>query len=263
MAQGSQIEWCDDTCNPMMGCDGCELWDPKNGVKVCYALLAIEMHTAQGPRKGWPADPMTPTIFPGRVAEYAKLKDLTGTMREKKPWLNGLPRTIFVNDMGDGFTASLPLDWLAPESSIMAPSSHRWLFLTKRPDRQRQFAERHALPNNVWVGTSITKPQDQRMRHLLRTRAAVRFVSYEPVLGRVDWRPWFERGLNWLILGGESGPQARSMSLKALVSTVQQCLDAKVPVFVKQDSAMRPGQQGRIPNDLLIREFPTPREPIR
>jgi len=160
--------------------------------------------------------------------------------------------------MGDGFTKSLPLDWLAPELPLMAASPHQWLFLSKRPDRQRQFAERHELPRNVWCGTSITTVQDQRLRHLMRTRAAIKFVSYEPVWGPVDWRPWFERGLNWLIVGGESGTgyRDREMSLKSLWWAVQQCQEAKVPLFVKQDSAMRPGQQGRIPDDLMIRQYP-------
>ena len=256
---GSKIEWTDDTCNPMMGCDGCELWDLKNNVKICYALLDIERRTSKRPVKGWPAGPMVPTIFTGRVAAYARRKDLTGKPREAKPWLNGMPRIIFVNDMGDGFTASLPLDWLAPELPLMATSPHLWLFLSKRPDRQRQFADQYELPRNVWCGTSITSTQDQRLRHLMRTRAAIKFVSYEPVWGPVDWRPWFDQGLNWLIIDGESGDNDPVMDLTSLADTVKQCLDAKVPVFVKQDSARLPGTRGRIPDELWIRQYP--REP--
>jgi protein gp37 len=170
--------------------------------------------------------------------------------------------------MGDTFTESLPLDWIAPELPLMAASPHVWLWLTKRPDRLRQFSEKYELPANVWAGTSITRYQPQRLRHLVRTRAARRIISYEPILGPVDWQPWFDQGDNWwMIAGGESGSGAkhRQMSMKALESTIQQCLDAKVPVFVKQDSAMRPGQKGRIPDDLLIRQYPTikiPRTPV-
>jgi protein gp37 len=264
MGQHTAIEWADDTCNPEMGCDGCELWDPKRGVRICYAGVQTDMRTANGTirRTGWPRSFDRPTIFPGRIAKAAHWPDLTGTERRgkpfDKPWLDGMPRVIFVNDMGDGFTASLPIDWLAPELPIMAASPHRWLFLTKRPDRQRQFAEHHPLPANVWAGTSITTTQDQRLRSLLRTRAAVRWVSYEPILGPVDWRPWFDRGLNWLVIGGESGAHARPMDLRWLVNTIEQCVAAGVPLFVKQDSAFRPGQQGRIPADLMIREYPTP-----
>jgi hypothetical protein len=98
------IGFADDTCNPMMACDGCELWptaqiarierqlavehDPTTreilaaqlkAIKICYALLKIEAIVSKGPVEGWPASPTTPTIFPGRVAEYARLKDLRGT----------------------------------------------------------------------------------------------------------------------------------------------------------------------------------------
>ena len=138
----------------------------------------------------------------------------------------------------------------------MAASPHYWLVLTKRPDRQRAFSLRHELPSNVWAGTSITSPQDQRLRHLMRTRAAVRWASYEPMLAAVDWRPWFEQGLDWLIVGGESGPDFTPMDLSWLVDTVEQCRAAGVPLFVKQDSARRPGMKGRIPDELWVREYP-------
>ncbi len=261
MAKGTKIEWADDTQNAEMGCDGCELWDPKKGVRICYAGVLTEMRVSKGRRKGWPPAFDNPTIFPGRIAEAARWRDLTGTTRRKprfKPWLDGMPRVIFVNDMGDGFTASLPDDWLAPELPVMAASPHLWLFLTKRPDRQRAFSLRHELPSNVWAGTSITSPQDQRLRHLMRTRASVRWVSYEPMLGPVDWRPYLADGLNWLVVGGASGPtyQNQMMDLAWLADTVEQCRAAGVPIFVKQDSARHAGVRGRIPDELWIREYP-------
>jgi protein gp37 len=262
VAEYSAIEWCDSTVNPEMGCDGCELWDPKRGIRTCYALKRIEQLVSKKPLRGWPVSPTTPTIFPGRVAQAARWKDLTGTERRKpryvKPWLDGMPRIIFVDDMGDTFAKSLPLDWIAPELPLMAASSHQWLLLTKRPDRQRRFAEQHELPHNVWCGTSITSVQDQRLRHLMRTRAAIRYVSYEPLLAPVDWRRWFDAGLAWLIVGGASGsPDVAPMDLHALEQTVRQAQDAKVPIFVKQDSGRDPGMRGRIPDELWIRQYPT------
>ena len=258
MAKGTKIEWADDTVNAEMGCDGCELWDPKNKVRTCYAGLQTERMLSKGPLKGWPPAFDEPTIFPGRIATAARWRDLTGTARENKPWLDGLPRVIFLNDMGDTFTASLPDDWLAPELPTIAASPHLWLMLTKRPDRQRAFSLRHELPSNVWAGTSITSPQDQRLRHLMRTRATVRWVSYEPMLGPVNWRPYLADGLNWLVVGGASGPdyQRQMMDLAWLADTVEQCQAAGVPLFVKQDSAMRPGDRGRIPEELWVRAYP-------
>jgi len=262
MAKGTKIEWADDTVNAEMGCDGCELWDPKNQVRICYAGLQTERMLSKGPLKGWPSAFDEPRIFPGRIAAAARWSDLTGTARENKPWLTGLPRIIFVNDMGDTFTASLPDDWLAPELGIMAASPHHWILLTKRADRQKEFSLRHTLPPNVWAGVSITSPQDQRLRYLMQTRARVRWVSYEPILAPVDWRPWLggdgRVGLDWIIVGGASGPhyQSRIMNLSWLADTVKQCRDANVPLFVKQDSGRNPGEQGRIPDELWVRQFP-------
>jgi len=262
MAKGTKIEWADDTVNAEMGCDGCELWDPKNEVRICYAGLQTQRMISKGPLKGWPPTFDEPRIFPGRIAAAARWRDLTGTARENKPWLNGLPRIIFVNDMGDTFTASLPDDWLAPELRIMAASPHQWILLTKRADRQREFSLRHTLPPNVWAGVSITSPQDQRLRYLMQTRARVRWVSYEPILAPVDWRPWLggdgRVGLDWIIVGGASGPnyQSRMMNLTWLADTVTQCREANVPLFVKQDSGRNPGEQGRIPDELWVRQFP-------
>jgi protein gp37 len=261
--KGTRIEWADDTVNAEMGCDGCELWDPKRAIRICYAGRYTEQMLSKGPLKGWPPAFSKPTIFPSRIATAARWKDLTGTAREKKPWLNDLPRIIFVNDMGDTFTASLPDDWLAPELRVIAASPHNWLFLTKRADRQKEFSLRHTLPPNVWAGVSITSPQDQRLRYLMQTRARIRWVSYEPMLARVDWRPWLGAdgcgGLDWILVGGASGPDYRNqmMDLRWLGDTVAQCRDAGVPLFVKQDSGRLPGQQGRIPDELWVRQFPT------
>jgi protein gp37 len=192
MGQHTKIEWADDTVNAEMGCDGCELWDPKNDIRICYAGVMTEQKLSKGPRKGWPAAFDKPTIFPDRIAKAARWNDLTGTARagtdryKAKPWLDGMPRVIFLKDMGDTFTASLPLDWLAPYLPVMAESPHYWLFLTKRAKQQQEFSVRHQLPPNVWCGVSITSQQDLRLRHLMQTRATVRWVSYEPMLSAVD-----------------------------------------------------------------------------
>ena len=94
----------------------------------------------------------TPTIFPERIKLLEQWKDLTGVIREPqvgkyaKPWFDFQPRSIFWIDMGDAFTVSLPLDWLAPYLPAIARSPHRHLFLTKRPDRAAEFSLRPALP---------------------------------------------------------------------------------------------------------------------
>ena len=265
MSRGSPIEWCDDTVNPMMGCDGCELWDPARGLRHCYAGVLTEQRTRAGRVPGWPARFDQPEIFRGRVAKAARWPDLTARCRPTKPWLDGWPRLIFVNDMGDTFTASLPLDWLAPELPRMAATPHQWLILTKRPDRAAQFAARHPLPANVWMGTSLTTSQTRaRLRALQRVSARIRFLSIEPWLGaaaRLDLT-----GIAWVILGGESGPGARPCDLAALRDLLAQCRTAKVAAFVKQLGTVwarrhggdtKGGDWTRWPADLRVRAFPT------
>jgi protein gp37 len=226
------IEWCDSTVNPVMGCDGCELWAPRLGIPICYAGLVTERMLRDGPKKGWPEVFGKPALFPWRLDEAARWKDLTGTRRPDKPWLDGLPRLIFVVDMGDGFTASVnPDDWLTPKLGLIAASPHRWLLLTKRIDRLAEYADRHELPPNVWAGVSVTSPQDARVRALKQVRAALRFASLEPILKPVDVAGWFP-GVDWVIVGGASGETPTEV--EAIRRVIAVCRDAKVPLFVKQ-----------------------------
>lgn len=127
------------------------------------------------------------------------------------------------------------------------------------------------LPN-VWLGVSVENQDaaDERIPLLFETPAAVRFISAEPLLGPLDLEDWalceegyiddrLVRPLDWVIVGGESGPKHRPMELGWLESVVRQCREARVPVFVKQDSGIRSGKQGRIPNELWMQQFPEAR----
>jgi len=105
MPKDTNIHWCDSSVNLMMGCDGCELW--REGSRHCYAGTLTLRHAG---RKGWPESFDRPRLFPERLAGALRWPDLTGTARPGKPWLDGLPRVVFVNDMGDTFTESLPPD---------------------------------------------------------------------------------------------------------------------------------------------------------
>src|SRR5687767_9401374 len=101
MSRETKIQWCDSTCNPTMGCEGCELWNKQR--KTCYAGI---LHTRfGGVTPGYAPTFEQITEFPGRMAEAARWSDLTGTSRKEKPWLNGIPRTIFVSDMSDSLSS--------------------------------------------------------------------------------------------------------------------------------------------------------------
>jgi protein gp37 len=263
MAQHTDIGWADSSVNGEMGCDGCELWNPATGVRYCYAGRLTERRTQDGPQQGWPKAFDQPETFPGRIARAARWRDLTGTRRPDKPWLDGLPRLIFLDDMGDTFTESLPLDWLAADLPVMAMSPHQWLILTKRPHRAAAFAAQYPFPPNVWLGTSLTGPASlPRLRALRQIQAALRFVSIEPL-----WAPLLAldlEGIAWGIVGGHSGDgwQEHPMPVAWVEAISDQFAAADVPLFVKQAAGPRPGQQGQLP-DALWRLKQMPPVPVR
>jgi protein gp37 len=280
MAQTTGIEWCDSTLNLQMGCDGCELWNPKAGVRRCYAGNLTVLHGGPG-KKGWPNGFAEPRIFPERLKQALRWPDLTGKDRPEKPWLNGYPRVIFLNDMGDTFTDTLPIDWLVPHITPMHQSRHIYIILTKRPARMLQCFEAWGetkrchgeppvpIPPNFWLLTSVTGPQNVgRIRELLKLRtlgARVLGVSYEPAWGPVDFRPFLgyvrclgvqggmvrvggaEGYLDWLIAGGESGAHARPSHPDWFRQVRDQCQAAGVSFFFKQWGEYAPWKHIRGP----------------
>ena len=124
MSKDTNIEWADSSLNLQMGCDGCELRNLKAGINSCYAGTLTDRYG--GTNKGFPKSFEEPVLFLDRIVEMMKWKTLTGKERPKKPWLDGLPRIVFLNDMGDTFTESLPLDWMAEKCLPMeCPKGHK------------------------------------------------------------------------------------------------------------------------------------------
>src|SRR4051794_16856770 len=197
MSITTKIQWCDSTCNPTMGCEGCELWNSKTGDRTCYAGVLHRRYG--GVTKGFSPTFEEVTFWPGRMADAAVWPDLTGTTRRDKPWLNGLPRLIFVSDMSDALSSVVPFDFLEEEviHTATSPSgqSHHWLWLTKRPERMAQFSDSLktkgvSWPKNLWAGTSITTQATiTRIKPLLRVGDAdtIRFLSVEPQHGSINF----------------------------------------------------------------------------
>jgi protein gp37 len=212
------------------------------------------------------------------------------------------PRKVFVNSMSDLFHPDVPDEFIRQVLDVTASAYwHQFLILTKRPDRMRRFSAgvkhwgKGALsvgapmvgwPENVWIGVSIENQEtaDERIPILLDTPAAHRFVSAEPLLGPIDLlRPvWslgpptqahgMHQGLDWVIVGGESGPGARPCDLEWIRSIVQQCNGAGGPCLVKQlgdrtqwnrwnpTDRIERDRNGRDPSewpeDLRVQQFP-------
>lgn len=234
------VAYVDSSTNPIMGCSGCELYSPDTSKNHCYAATLINRYAGC---KGWPDKFTEPKLFPERLEKALGWPDLTGAKRPSKPWLDGMPRIIFVNDMSDGFCPDVdPKEWLAPHLRGMARSPHIFLLLTKWPDRMLEFCE-DPLPPNVWPGTTVTRwLDDWRIGWLRRVPAERHWVSAEPLLGpttfdRVDLSHRAIPGISWVVVGAETGPGARPMHLGWARGIREQCVSAGVKFFFKSCGA--------------------------
>lgn len=247
MSERTSIEWCDSTINPTMGCSGCELWsheDPKGN--VCYAGHLVNRY---GGRRGWPTSFAYVKEFHGRIAQACAWGDLRGKSRRAKPWLNARPRHIFVGDMGDLFDRHVSADFLRNEvlaRILWTGKRHFWIFLTKRPGYFIEVERKmRALPgwppDNIIVGTSVTSQTNQwRLAKLLTAPEDIPlFVSFEPLLGPVNIFRMLvgcsrRRPLEWLIVGGQSGPKATPLTPNLVRPLRDLAKNWQIPFFYKQ-----------------------------
>jgi protein gp37 len=155
------------------------------------------------------------------------------------------PRMVFVNSMSDLFHKGVPLSFIHDVFDVMRQASqHTFQVLTKRSRRLLALDARIDWPDNVWMGVS-TENQDYtfRIEHLRKTSAHVKFLSLEPLLGPL---PHLDlRDIDWVIVGGESGPGARPMAEEWVVEIRNQCLASDVPFFFKQWGGVRRKEAGR------------------
>lgn len=262
MGQHTYIQWCDTTCNVSTGCPGCELWawleSLGKATGPCYAGKLHEGRLALSMPKLYDREFTKVRLAPGRIAKTARLSDLRGKDRPDKPWLNGMPRLVFLGDMGDMLAEEIPFEYLADEviGAITSPQGarHIWQILTKRPRRLAEFASWLLnmrgvdWPENIWSGTSVTsQAQMGRVEHL-RCVPGVRFISFEPLWGQVTlpidpipkhrehWPTEIHKKW-WVIIGGQSdqpGHPAKPMDLAWVRKTLGDCQRAGVPAFLKQ-----------------------------
>lgn len=155
------------------------------------------------------------------------------------------PRTIFVNSMSDLFHKGVPDAFIGKVFDIMRRAHwHSFQILTKRPERSAQMAASLPWPDNVWLGTSIESAAYLgRTEYLRRVPAAVRFLSLEPLLGPLPNLAL--DGIDWVIVGGESGPGARPMAIDWVREIRDRCIASHVPFFFKQWGGVRKKEHGR------------------
>lgn len=237
------IQWADDTVNPTSGCDGCELWIPERG-GPCYAGNFHEARLARSLPHLY--DPVFTNVrmIPGRMEKAVRCMDLTGRDRPDKPWLNGLRRKIFLGDLGDVFSAAVTFDFLKAEIIDVANSPngarHDLLVLTKQPNRAAKFGAwlNEPWPENVWCGTSITSEASlKRIDHLRNVPAIHKYLSLEPLIGDPGLTLSSLKGIDWVIIGGESDQGkhvGRPFDPNWMYDIIELCKEAGVAVFVKQ-----------------------------
>ena len=220
---GGPIPWCSVTWNPTVGCD-----EISPGCGRCYARKQAERLQRFGQAKyALGFTPRTWTEHLNRPLEWKK------------------PRFIFVNSMSDLFHRAIPVDYVAQVWDVMCRADwHVFQLLTKRPHRMERILADLGVefPPHIWLGVSTENQTfaDNRIPPLLRTRPALAFVSAEPLLGPVDLSAYLGKGpgrVNWVIDGGESGPEHTIADYDWFRSIRRQCDAAGVPYFHKQGNA--------------------------
>lgn len=229
----SQIEWTEATWNPVTGCDRVSA-----GCDHCYALTLAKRLKAMGASK-YQTDGDPRTSGPG-----FGLTLHPQTLTEPYRWRGR--QIVFVNSMSDLFHARVPLSFVRDVFAVIADTpQHTYQVLTKRSLRLRRAADQLDWPANLWMGVSVenTAAMD-RVSHLREVPAAVRFLSYEPLLGPLTGLNL--AGIHWVIAGGESGPRYRPMDKSWVRDVRDQCTADRVPFFFKQWSGPRPKTLGRV-----------------
>lgn len=237
MAQQSSIEWTEATWNPVTGCNKIS-----PGCKNCYAERLAARLQAMG--------------------SYRYRNGFEVTLQEdivELPLNWKQPKIIFVNSMSDLFHKDIPSDFIVKVFDTMKRADwHTFQILTKRSDRLLSLAPYLPWPKNVWMGVSVESPNYTfRIHELVKVPAAVRFLSVEPLLAAIPQLSL--RGIDWVIVGGESGPGAREMKPEWVQQIRKRCREMKVPFFFKQWGGTNKKAAGRILNGKTYDKMPKPR----
>lgn len=213
MSTQSKIEWTEQTWNPIVGCT-----KVSQGCKHCYAeTMALRLQAMGVP--GY-EDGFQVTLMPERLGE---------PLERRKPTI------YFVNSMSDLFHEKVPFPYIEQVFAVMGQArQHTFQVLTKRAERMARFCGAQKIPANVWLGVSVENRNQgvPRIDWLRQVKASVRFLSIEPLLedlGRLDLR-----GIQWVIVGGESGKKARAMREAWVTNVKRHCEQAGIPFFFKQ-----------------------------
>lgn len=236
MGDKTAIEWTDATWNPVSGCT-----KVSPGCAHCYAERITLRFKRGGP------------FLPGKTTINVHPERL------KLPLSWRSPRRVFVNSMSDLFHEEVPLTFIQDVFCVMEQAKHHiFQILTKRHERLAHLAPELPWPSNVWMGVSVENQvwADRRIPCLKTVPASVRFLSCEPLLRPLDLRCHL-KGIDWVIVGGESGAKARKMDPDWVRNLRDQCSAASVPFFFKQWGGRNSKAGGRLLDGRTWDEMPT------
>jgi len=236
MTLNSSIEWTGSTWNPVTGCTKIS-----PGYRHCYAeRIALRLRAMGQPN----------------YAQGFKVVVHENALEIPLQWRK--PQTVFVNSMSDLFHESVPFDFISQVFEMMNRASwHVFQILTKRSERLLELSPLLSWKPNIWMGVSVeTQDYLKRIHDLVKTRAEIKFVSFEPLLGSI---PKLDlAGVDWAIVGGESGPAARPMQPSWVLEIRDQCQRAEVPFFFKQWGGVNKRRAGRLLEGQTWDEYPEP-----
>jgi protein gp37 len=245
MAETS-IEWTDATWNPVAGCT---VISP--GCTNCYAMrmaarleaMSVQKYTGLTRRSG------------GRAVWTGKIRLDQRSLEVPKGWSK--PKRIFVNSMSDLFHEAVPPLFISRVWNVMADTpQHTYQILTKRPDRMAAICNDLPTLSNVWLGTSVENADYlDRIDQLRTVNAAIRFISFEPLIGSVLGANL--KDIHWAIVGGESGPKSRAMREEWVDEIEFMCRAACTAFFFKQWGGKNKKAAGRSYRGNTYDELPT------
>jgi len=240
MANNSSIEWTEATWNPTTGCTKISA-----GCKNCYAATLSKRLKAMGIKK-----------YKKEFEFVQHNDDLELPLQWKKS------KKIFVNSMSDLFHEKSQMEFVARCFHTMLKAYwHTYQVLTKRPQRMAEFSELFRkyydfkIPNHIWMGTSVENRDNiWRIDELRKVKCDIRFISFEPLVGPVGKVNL--KGIDWAIIGGESGYNFRQVNEEWIFEIIQQCKKQNVKIFFKQWGGIRPKSGGRTIRGKMYSQYP-------
>lgn len=245
MSNTSGIEWTEATWNPTTGCSKIS-----TGCKNCYAESMSKRLKAMGVKK-----------YKNNFKFTEHISDVEIPLTWKKP------KKIFVNSMSDLFHEKSDFTFVGKCFETMIQANwHTYQVLTKRPKKMIEFSNlfkkfyKSKIPSHIWMGTSIENEDFiWRIKELRKVQCEMRFISFEPLLGPVGEVNL--EGIDWAIIGGESGHKFRKVREEWVWDIIKQCKKQKVPVFFKQWGGIRPKSGGRTIKNKIFDQYPKTKNP--